>query len=97
MLRAGCLPLEIERGRFCKPCIPLNERLCSLCNLHLVEDEEHFITKCSLYVDLRNELFTHCKSLDAEFENKNDTEKFNLIMSTGDNYIINTVFKMFNR
>ena len=74
MLRAGCLPLEIERGRYCKPSISLNERLCSLCNLHLVEDE-HLITKCSLYVDLRNELYTHYKSLDPEFDNMNDNDK----------------------
>ena len=40
--------LAIETGRHAKPKIVKEERKCRYCNLDAVEDEEHFLLKCSL-------------------------------------------------
>ena len=41
--------LRIETGRHTKPHkTPVSERICLYCNEHTVEDESHFIVKCSL-------------------------------------------------
>ena len=41
-LRASSHDLEIERGRYVRPKLNVDERLCLSCNV--VEDEEHFVT-----------------------------------------------------
>ena len=43
--RGGVLPLQVEIGRFRK--IPLEERLCNLCDMGQVEDEFHFLCICT--------------------------------------------------
>jgi hypothetical protein len=68
-LRTGSLPLEIELGRFNKPKTLLNDRICKLCDLNVVESEIHFLTKCPLYDDLRYNLFSKMDSNDPEFLN----------------------------
>jgi hypothetical protein len=51
------LPLAVETGRYSSPQIPLNERLCKFCNTKSVENEIHCFMLCSLYSDIRYELF----------------------------------------
>ena len=51
--RFGILPLNIETGRFRNQA--LEERLCTLCEFNEIEDESHFLFKCSLYDELRSE------------------------------------------
>ena len=55
-LRLGILLLEVEVGRFGLKNndgqlmrIPLEERICKLCNMKRVEDEVHFICECPIY------------------------------------------------
>ena len=45
-LRAGCLPLAVETGRYQIPKVPLGERVCKLCNNDKVETEIHFVMGC---------------------------------------------------
>ena len=45
-LRAGCLPLQVELGRYTSPKTPFNERRCKMCNLE-VENQEHFLLHCT--------------------------------------------------
>ena len=33
-LRSCILPLEIEKGRYTRPKIPINERICKFCDAH---------------------------------------------------------------
>ena len=49
----GILPLHIETRRFrnLKP----EDRICTLCQLNEVEDEVHFLFRCSCYNIERNE------------------------------------------
>jgi hypothetical protein len=46
----------IEKGRYASPKIPVENRLCTSCDLGEIEDEYHFMMKCKLYDDLREEL-----------------------------------------
>lgn len=55
-LRCGCLPLQIELGRYRYPKIPLHERICELCNSE-TEDETHFLVNCTALSPKRQELF----------------------------------------
>ena len=63
--RAGILPLQVEVGRYRN--IPLEERLCTLCDEHDVEDEFHLLLKCSRYRNLRDTLFNQAISKEPSF------------------------------
>ena len=49
--------LRVETGRHLD--IPREERICKLCDLNKVEDEEHFISECPAYSNVRREFFAH--------------------------------------
>ena len=49
-------PLEIEKGRHKNPKTPRQERLCKLCYDQVVEDEDHFLLRCTTYSHLRGPL-----------------------------------------
>lgn len=42
---------EIEKGR--QNSIPINDRLCKMCNKSVIEDEVHFLLNCEKYTELR--------------------------------------------
>ena len=46
--------MAIEKGRYMN--IPVNERVCKVCNMNAIEDEMHVLVYCSVYDDLRNSL-----------------------------------------
>ena len=48
-LRISAHTLMVEKGRHFSPKLPLSERICKLCNLHEVEDEFHFVMKCTTF------------------------------------------------
>ena len=56
MLRCGCLPLEVETGRYRYPKTPINRRTCQLCNGD-IEDEIHFLNICPALQTLRIQLY----------------------------------------
>ena len=72
--RAGILPLHVETGRFRN--LPLEQRLCVLCDKSEVEDEYHFLCQCAVYRDLRRKLYSATIDLYPEFEDMDDLEKF---------------------
>ena len=47
--------LHVETGRHHN--IPRDERICKVCDRDQVEDEEHFISECPAYSDIRQEFF----------------------------------------
>ena len=61
-IRLGSLELRIESGRFSRPRLEINERICLICrdaNLSLdlepqIETEAHFLFFCDYYKNLRN-------------------------------------------
>ena len=56
-LQCGCLPLEVELGRYRSPKLPLSERICQLCQSES-GDEPHFLSKCPVFNDHRQVLLT---------------------------------------
>ena len=60
--RSSSHPLEIEKGRHTNPIIPLENRICTICNV--IEDELHFLINCSLYNEKKKEIthdFSNCQ------------------------------------
>ena len=63
-LRMGTLPLSLEVGRFNS--IAEEERLCSVCDLRVVEDEAHFMFHCPLYKEHRLNLFEKMQNMNTD-------------------------------
>ena len=67
--RMAIAPLRVETGRYeangkqdGSRGIPLGERVCQQCVSGQVEDEVHFFTKCSRYVEIRDTLIKHVRN-----------------------------------
>ncbi len=64
----------------------------ALADLHLyhchdsqaIESEIHVLTKCNLYIDLRTDLFHRASSINNDFNNITDTQKFSCLMTNAD-------------
>ena len=78
-LRAGILPLQIEKGRYRN--IPISERLCIICNDGEIEDEIHFVCSCAAYSDFRSDLFSYARTQFSDFDDVDVITKFVLLMS----------------
>ena len=94
-IRMGILPIRVETGRYTN--MKMNDRLCQICNTANVEDEIHFIMDCSLYDDLRHEIFTYMNSFIDGFGSSDRLQQFYYIMQCNNYTTINTIFKMFSR
>ena len=55
--RLGLLHLRIETGRFVRPRLEPEDRVCHICGNGEVEDEKHFLLFCNRYQQLRQTLF----------------------------------------
>jgi hypothetical protein len=77
--RSGILPLKIETGRFTN--IPIEFRLCLLCNSNSVEDEEHFLFHCSLYDHIRQAFFRKICLIYPMFSNLSFGDKCAVLMN----------------
>ena len=51
--------LQIEAGRRGPIKVPLAERVCKMCNLDAIEDEDHFLLVCPAYAHLRDKFIDH--------------------------------------
>ena len=76
-LRISDHNLEIERGRYNK--IPREERLCRTCNA--IEDEAHFILKCSKNQNLRKSLFDKILTDYDQFIYLTDDQKIKYLLN----------------
>ena len=78
-LRISSHNLGIEKGRHAGKNV--TERICMTCNNGSIDDEFHTILKCKSYDEPRSELMTDLKTAVSAFEQFNENEKFNIIMS----------------
>ena len=76
-LRLGILPMEIETGRY--KSVTIDNRICKLFNLNLVEDEKHILFTCTLYNDIRINWKNKLTWYIPEFETLSEKEKLNVI------------------
>ena len=79
-LRLGVLTLQIETGRFQRPRLPAEVRLCVICNNGEVEDEAHFLLRCAAY--RRQRLILLDKLADTKaFLLLSDKEKLSVLLN----------------
>ena len=74
-LKFGILPLKIETDRY--QGIPLEDRLCKLCNLKEIEDCYHFMFRCPALNDTRQAIKSQ---LDINLDNTSNPEKLSLLL-----------------
>ena len=74
--RAGILPINVEIGRFRN--LPLEDRVCKLCNsvTNNIEDEFHVLCVCNAYNDIRTSLYNNISDINSNFDEYDDFEKF---------------------
>ena len=77
--------LAIETGRHSKLKIAKENRLCKNCDLNEVEDEQHFLLRCTLYDTLRRNLL---KATALETNLLSDEDTFISLMSSPDGKIV---------
>ena len=92
-LRISAHQLMIEKGRHFN--IKPEDRICKLCDSNDVEDEFHFVMKCSFYNDLRVRLLDNFRSI-YDFDSLSDRDIFILIMSVQDYDTIHQVIQFVN-
>ena len=90
--RCGVFPLSIELGRYRRPQVPLDRRICLACNHGYIEDETHFLVSCPVYDELRN------KHFGVNILQNSDTDTLKTLMSNIDsksiaNYLIESYDK----
>ena len=77
--RCGILPLKVETGRYTQ--VPLEYRLCLLCEENCIEDEMHFFFDCSFYYNLRLNFLEYIMDMYPTFPELNRNEKLKMCMS----------------
>ena len=107
-LRLSAHSLMIEKGRHFRNNIPIENRLCTLCNLNETENEAHFMlwSRIYLFIDPCLDVLTtlilgrRCfliSDIYADFDNLDDNDKFILLMGVKDYNcilpIINFIYK----
>ena len=78
-LRCGVAPLRIETGRYSQ--LPVNDRICEMCDSGNVENEKHFLMSCNLYDDIRDELFLYANSSHTIFGEWSLDDQFMFLIS----------------
>ncbi len=84
--RCGVLPLKVERGRYQD--IPVEHRLCTMCEENAIETESHFLLYCSKYNQLRYKCFTNLNGLFTLYPNFDySDDKFKLTVLMSNEYV----------
>lgn len=90
--------LKIEQGRFSKPPIPVDKRVCEHCSI--TEDEFHCLIVCPRYNVIRNNLFSVVQKHCLKFSSLDSKSKFNWLLSNTDDIIVtelsNFIHEIFN-
>ncbi len=77
----GVLPLAKETGRF--KSIPVEERVCVLCNINVIEDEMHMLCTCTLYQHIRIEMYNNIIHKHVNFHQMMNKILFTLLVLNG--------------
>ena len=97
-IRASSHDLEIERGRYTRPKIDPDHRLCAFC--FEIKNEDQFVTNCQINYAERQLLFTMISSKFPAFAQLNHHEKYIYLMSCNDRQILtwlgNFLYKSFD-
>ncbi len=80
--------MRIETDRYENPKLEPHNSLCIFCDLQIVEDENHFLLECPLYVDYRNTCYGYDQMKIKGFVNINSIAKFVEIMKNKNDKIV---------
>ncbi len=80
--RCGVATIRPETGRYEK--LPEEQHLYPMCGSQAIESEINVLTKCNLYIDLRTDLFHRASSVNTDFNNFTDTQKFVFLMTNAE-------------
>ena len=75
---------------------PVEDRLCTLCELDDIEDECHFLFACSLYNDLRNKWITNITTKTPNFVEMDTTSKFKVIFDVHHRITAKFILRRYN-
>ena len=80
----------IEIGRYLRPPLPAQERMCLFCNDGSIEDEKHFMLSCTLYSNMPAYIvfLDTCKETIHNFQYLSTESKFNHVMRSTDHKLI---------
>ena len=93
-LRAGCLPLAVEVGRYTG--VPYRQRVCRVCGSGEVEDQIHFLINCPKLNCIRQNLFSHCLTLSSDFIYLSDHNKCAFLLCVKDIKSISLILQMYH-
>jgi hypothetical protein len=91
--RLSAHDLEIEKGRYTG--VKAHQRFCKLCSSE-VEDEIHFLLKCSALDTTRSSFIENIKSYNKNFESLSDKNKLIWLLSSEDNIILDNLCRHLN-
>ncbi len=80
--------LKIETGRSTRPKTEIYHRIYTYCNFHEVENETHFLCKCTYFTDERNLLYRICSKIIPEIQNMNHENILIELLSSEDPVVI---------
>ena len=96
--RTGCLSIRIELGRFSRPPLPENERICLACKVDhnsrptpAIENEYHFIFVCNRYNEIRSSWIPKL-DLPSNFDNLQECEKLQIVLNVQHNVKLTAQF-----
>ena len=81
--RLGVLDLEIERGRYGRKPLPIEERLCKLC----LDMKIHFLLHCPYHTKQRERLFEKLTQMQYDLHLLEDSDKFIWLLSQENNCV----------
>ena len=83
-------PIRIEIGRYLRPPLPAQERICLFCNDGSIEDAKHFMLSCTLYSNMPAYIvfLDTCKETIHNFQYLSTESKFNHVMRSTDHKLI---------
>lgn len=88
-LRLSAHNLLIETGRYAKPrSLPRSERICKHCNFNCIENEFHFLSRCSLYETERAKLYNQVHHKNNNFISLSDNDKARWLLLQEDRDIL---------
>ena len=94
--RFGVHDLEIERARYGRKPLPIEEKYCKLCldmRIQAVEDEEHFLLYCPSYAEQRGRFFEKLEQMHYNLGLLEDSDKFVWLFSQENNNCIHWLSK----
>jgi hypothetical protein len=86
--RTSAHKLYIETGRYAKPRLKPEQRICRLCSSSKVEDEIHFLTECQVFEKERQNLFNAVTLTNKHFWATSGESKLIWLMSNEDTPIV---------